>query len=666
LISIVKRALIWYSLCVKGKKHHNHKKKTPSSRTETGIININTRGVGFFASPSFDEDVEIRENLLKTALNGDEVEVKILPKMANARQQGEVIKVLKRAKEKFVGTIKKDKGACFFIPDDRRVYRDFVIEKEGEVENGIKVLAKLTRWDHPRENPQAKIIEVLGMPGVHEVEMKSIILDKGFDTSFPPDVEKEANRIAAEMKSLSKDKIASRRDLRGLATFTIDPVDAKDFDDAVSLRELEEGLYEVGIHIADVSHYVKEGSALDEEAKNRGLSIYLVDRTIPMLPHILSDNLCSLNPDTDKLTFSAIFTIDKDGVVHSRWFGKTIINSKKRFSYEEAQDVIDNGGKFYQELRTLNGIAITLREKRFKEGAIDFETQEVRVEIDDTGKPLKIYVKERLSTHKLIEDFMLLANREVAEFMFEAQKKQGYKVGSVIYRIHDVPDKDKIKNLSLFVRALGHMLPVKDGKISGKDLNALLQKIDGKAEESLIKTAAVRAMAKAIYSTKNIGHYGLAFHYYTHFTSPIRRYPDLIVHHVLGKYLQNKNIPLNEYAKYEKIAEYVSEREKEAADAERESVKYKQVEYMQEHIGKIFKGIISGVSEWGIYIAEKNTKAEGLIKVRDMADDYYELNEKTYSLIGKKTGQKYSLGDEVTFHITGANLERRTLDYELV
>ncbi|MCK5059801.1 MAG: ribonuclease R [Candidatus Pacebacteria bacterium] len=652
------------------KRYHKHKNKTPFQGTEKGILSINTRGVGYFASSSFEEDIEIRENFLKTALNGDEVEVKILPKMPKARQQGEVVQVLKRAKEKFVGIIKKEKGACFFIPDDRRVYRDFVIEKQdspnGGVKDGVKVLVKLTHWDNSRENPQAKIIEVLGMPGVHNVEMESIVLDKGFDTSFPREVEKEAERIAREMKTQNEAENTSRKDLRNLTIFTIDPADAKDFDDAVSVRELDGELYEIGVHIADVSHYVVEETALNEEAKNRGLSVYLVDRTIPMLPHILSDDLCSLNPNTDKLAFSVLFTMDKNGIVHSQWFGRTIINSKKRFSYEEAQDVIDNGGKFQHELKILNKISKKLREKRFKVGAIDFETQEVRVEIDNAGHPTKIYVKERLDTHKLIEEFMLLANRAVAEFMFEAQKKQGYKIGSVIYRIHDVPDKDKIKNLAIFVRALGHMLSVKNGKISGQDLNALLQQIDGKAEESLIKTAAVRTMAKAVYSTKNIGHYGLAFQYYTHFTSPIRRYPDLLIHRVLGKYLENKNIPLNEYAKYEKIAAYVSGREKEAADAERESIKYKQVEYMQQHIGKIFKGIISGVSEWGLYISEKDTRAEGMVKVRDMNDDYYELNEKTYSLLGKKTGQKYSLGDEVTFRLTGANLERRTLDYVLV
>ncbi len=355
-----------------------------------------------------------------------------------------------------------------------------------------------------------------------------------------------------------------------------------------------------------------------------------------------------------------------EGVVKDRWFGRTIINSKRRFTYEDAQESINNGGDYADELRTLNTLAKILRNKRFAMGAIDFERKEVKCEIDDKGVVVRIYAKERLDTHKLVEEFMLLGNQAVATFLYQAQKGQGNKVGSVIYRIHDVPDKDRIENLAMFVKAMGYTLPIHNGKVSGKDMNALLQHIDGKVGESLIKTAAVRAMAKAIYSTKNIGHFGLAFQYYTHFTSPIRRYPDLLVHRLLGQYLHDKNIPLNEFAKYEKIAAYASQKEKEASEAERESVKYKQVEFMQKFIGQTFKGIISGVSEWGLYIEESETLSEGMVKLRDMKDDFYTLNEKTYSLVGQKTKKTYSLGDEVTFKVMGGDAERKTLDYVLV
>ena len=639
-----------------------------ASRREIGKISLNSRGVGFFSSPNSPDDIEIKQENLKTALNRDEVEVLIHPRIGTYRQAGEVVNIIARAKTRFVGVIKQENGFTYLICDDKRVYRDFMIEgvKEGEPIKGMKALVEMTTWNHPHENPRAKILKIIGTPGVHDVEIQSIVLGKGFDTDFAKAVEDEAVRVAKEFSPPSTQEIALRRDFRNKVVFTIDPVDAKDFDDALSLEKKPDGNYEIGVHIADVSHYVQEGGVLDAEAKNRGLSVYLVDRTIPMLPHTLSDDLCSLNPSTDKLTFSAVVIMTPEGVVKDRWFGRTIINSKRRFTYEDAQESINNGGDYADELRTLNTLAKILRNKRFAMGAIDFERKEVKCEIDDKGVVVRIYAKERLDTHKLVEEFMLLGNQAVATFLYQAQKGQGNKVGSVIYRIHDVPDKDRIENLAMFVKAMGYTLPIHNGKVSGKDMNALLQHIDGKVGESLIKTAAVRAMAKAIYSTKNIGHFGLAFQYYTHFTSPIRRYPDLLVHRLLGQYLHDKNIPLNEFAKYEKIAAYASQKEKEASEAERESVKYKQVEFMQKFIGQTFKGIISGVSEWGLYIEESETLSEGMVKLRDMKDDFYTLNEKTYSLVGQKTKKTYSLGDEVTFKVMGGDAERKTLDYVLV
>ncbi|MDP2704817.1 MAG: ribonuclease R [Patescibacteria group bacterium] len=646
------------------------KHKSGKSETEArivGQISINSKGVGFVSFPGLSEDVEIPESSLKTALNKDTVEVLLHPAFAKKRRSGEVIKIVARAKTRFVGIVKKQNDLWILVPDDRRVYRDIIIsEKDSPLTEGVKVVVEMTEWRHHKENPQGKVVAVLGAPGEHNVEMESIVLEKGFDLRFPKEVEEAAEQVKKDTYPIRPEELAKRRDIREITTFTIDPADAKDFDDALSFRTIGDNLYEIGVHIADVSHYVTEGSAIDKEAKKRGTSIYLVDRTVPMLPPVLSNDLCSLNPNEDKCSFSAIFEMTGEGKVQKRWFGKTVMNSDKRFDYEEAQGIIEKGGIFENELRTLNAIAKKLTEKRFREGSIDFETVEVKFKLDENGVPLSVYKKPRLDTNRLIEEFMLLANREVAEFMYRAQKSQGNKIGSFIFRIHDVPDKERIESLAVFARALGYVLPIKNGKVTSKDMNALLKKIEGKTEESLISTAAVRSMAKAVYSTKNIGHFGLAFNYYTHFTSPIRRYPDLIVHRLLEQYLQNKAIPLNEYAKYEKIAEEASAREKSAAEAERDSVKYKQVEYMTKFVGKDFKGIISGVTEWGIYIEEMETRSEGMAKLRDMNDDFYTLDEKTYSLVGRRTGKRFSLGEEVSFRVAGTDLEKKTIDYRLL
>jgi ribonuclease R len=551
------------------------------------------------------------------------------------------------------------------VPDDKRMYHDvFVSSEEADIaKDGDKVLVEITKWAEAGRSPQGRVISVIGRAGEHNAEMKGIVLESGFDIDFPADVEEEA--LAWKEKFEKEDRlVGGRRDLSSTTTFTIDPADAKDFDDALSLKRLPDGQFEIGIHIADVSHFVREKTALDREAKKRGTSIYLVDRTIPMLPEILSNDLCSLNPNEPKYAFSAVFVMNKEGEVRERWFGKTLIKSDKRFTYEDAQEILDTGeGLYHEELKILNEIAKKLREEKFKKGAIDFETEEVRFELDEVGKPIKVYKKERKDTHKLVEDFMLLANREVATYMNAAYGNNGPKA-AFVYRIHDAPDREKIINLATFVKALGFELQNKDGETTAVDIAKMLRSVDGSPAEALIKTAAVRAMSKAVYSTANIGHFGLAFEYYTHFTSPIRRYPDLLVHRLLYRYLTHGQIERDEILKYQLLSDEASQRELGAAEAERASIKYKQVEYMQDHVGEEFDAIISGVSDWGIYVEEVNTKAEGMIKLRDMTDDFYELNEKLYAVVGKSTGNKYSLGDPVRVKLIASDPERKTLDFQ--
>lgn len=634
--------------------------------TFEGKISINSRGVGFVGVQEESEDIEIPEDKINVALHGDTVLISKTFDPLAKRPQGKVEKVIKRAKTEFVGTIKEDNGIKLFIADYRKIHVPFAIDSDSKP--NTKVLVKLVKWDDPKRLPEAKILETIGTKGDHNTEMNSIILDRGFSPVFPENVEEEAKRIKANAKTDFELELKKRKDFRSILTFTIDPNDAKDFDDAISIQKIDSEFYEIGVHIADVSHFVRPKTSLDDEAQKRATSIYLVDRTIPMLPEILSNDLCSLNPMEDKLAYSSVFEINLNGEIRNSWFGRTIINSNKRFTYEEAQESILGKADLYkEELQTLNKIAKKLESERAKKGAISFDQDEVKFELDQYGKPIRVLRKVRFDAHKLVEEFMLLANREVASHINKFHKnKSSLQKPLFLYRIHDVPDYDKIAELSVFVKALGYELPINKGHITGKDLNALFKKLEGEAEEGVVKTAAIRSMAKAIYSTKNIGHFGLAFDYYTHFTSPIRRYPDVLVHRLLTRYLNGESISSHEFAFYENMASKTTEAEIRAADAERESIRMKQVEFMQSKIGLELEGIISGVTEWGMYIEEKETKSEGMVRLRNMKDDYYRLDQRNYCLIGEKTKKKYTLGDKVKFTITAADPEQKTLDLKLL
>ncbi len=643
-----------------------------------GIIKITAKPMGFVVVEGRDEDTIVFEENLNCALNKDEVEVEIIGKDRD-RKKGRITKIIKRNKTQFVGTIEKSGSGVVFKPDDFKFYRSVdIFDFPKEVEAGTKVLVEIN-WTNPNLNPRGKIVSVIGKKGEHETEMQSILLDKGIVYNFPTDVEAEAEKMAKEMSKTPFEMprsqkgvfdISGRKDFRNIMTFTIDPADAKDFDDALSYEDIGENKIRVGVHIADVSHFVRPGTALDREALNRSFSTYLVDRTIPMLPEVLSNGLCSLMPNVDRLAFSTVFDIKKDtGEILDRWFGKTIINSDKRFSYEEAQEILDGGptsdiGRaLCPTLGDLNRIAKIYREENKKNGAIEFETDEIKFELDEKGKPIRIYKKARLDTMKMIEEWMLLANREVAKYISD---KIGKKGGAGIFRIHNLPKMERIEELAIFVRALGHDLPIKNGTVSAKDINLLLKQIKGHASESLIKTAAIRSMAKAIYSTKNIGHFGLAFKYYTHFTSPIRRYPDLMIHRILERYLNNEPIPKNEFIRFEKIANDASEKEVIIAEAERESIKYKQVEFMQDKVGQEFEVVISGVTEWGMYVENPETKIEGLVRIKDLGDDFYKLDQKNYCIVGERNKKKFSLGDSLRVSLLSADLTRKTLDFKLV
>ena len=597
------------------------------------------------------------------AMNGDKVKVQILAKRKGRTPEAQVIEILERSKDTFVGVLEISKYHAFLLVDSKTLANDIFIprDKLKNAQNGQKVVVKILEWPERAKNPVGEVIDVLGEPGDNQTEMHAILAEFGLPYRYPQNVEKAAAKIPTEIPS---EEIKKREDFRQITTFTIDPKDAKDFDDALSIRKLRDGLWEIGIHIADVTHYVKPGNIIDKEAASRATSVYLVDRTIPMLPESLSNNLCSLRPNEDKLCFSIIFEMNDAAEIKNYRIVRTVINSDRGFSYEEAQQIIETGeGELKEEILTLDKLAKVLREKRFKNGAIDFERFEVKFDIDENGKPLRVYFKEAKDSNKLIEEFMLLANKQVAESI--GKVPQGKKAKTFVYRIHDVPNPEKLANFSEFIRRFGYKLKDKgtDLEIS-QGINKLLDQVEGTKEQNLIETIAIRAMAKATYSTENIGHYGLAFKYYTHFTSPIRRYPDMMVHRLLERYLSGGR-SVNEQ-QVEEECKHSSNMEMLAANAERASIKYKQVEFMADKVGMIFDGVISGVTQWGLYVELNENGCEGMVPIRDLVDDFYEYDEKTYSLIGKRNKQRYRLGDEVRIKVIKANLERKQLDFALV
>ena len=628
-----------------------------------GTFQRKSNGKNSFIPEGGGDPIFVAERNSAHAMNNDKVRISFYAKRRGREAEGEVIEILERANDTFVGTLEVGSSYAFLVTENRTLANDIFIPKEKLKggKTGDKAIVKVVEWPDKAKNPIGQVIDILGKAGDNTTEMHAILAEFGLPYVYPSSVEKAADRIPAE---ISVEEIAKREDFRNVTTFTIDPKDAKDFDDALSIRKIKDGLWEVGVHIADVTHYVTEGSIIDKEAEKRATSVYLVDRTIPMLPERLCNFICSLRPDEEKLAYSVIFEINEKGDVKDARVVHTVIKSDRRFTYEEAQQVIETKeGDFKEEILMLDTIAKALRQKRFVSGAINFDRYEVKFEIDEKGKPISVYFKESKDANKLVEEFMLLANRTVAEKIGKAPKGKKPKV--LPYRIHDLPDPEKLDNLAQFIARFGYRLRTSGTKTDvSKSINHLLDDIQGKKEENLIETVSIRAMQKARYSTHNIGHYGLAFDYYTHFTSPIRRFPDMMVHRLVTRYMDGGR-SVSE-TKYEDLCDHSSNMEQIAANAERASIKYKQVEFMSERLGQTYDGVISGVTEWGLYVELNENKCEGMIPIRDLDDDYYEFDEKNYCLRGRRKNRIYSLGDAITVKVARANLEKKQLDFALV
>jgi len=626
----------------------------------TGQVDYVNPRFAYIVSEELEEDVKVKSENLKHAFDDDLVKVQIFKSRRGDRIEGKVVEIVNRHRTEFVGRVESSGNYAFVIPDFKKMHADIFVSSDNlkGAKPDDKVVVEIIQWPTRTRNPEGKVTQVLGKSGENEAEIHSIMAEFGLPFKFPDNVMRQANKIE---DGVTKEEVLARRDFRDILTFTIDPLDAKDFDDALSLRKLKNGNYEVGIHIADVTHYVRPNTLLEKEAHERATSVYLVDRTIPMLPEKISNELCSLRPMEDKLTFSAVFELDENAHIKREWFGKTVIHSNRRFTYEEAQERIEKkSGDFFAELTTLNELALKLRVERFMRGAINFETTEVRFDLDDDGKPVSLRVKERKDAHKLVEEFMLLANKRVAEFVYKMKK--GKQKNTFVYRTHDYPDPEKLSAFSVFAKKFGHELHVDEAAIS-KSLNNLIEDIEGKPEQNVLQTLAIRSMAKAKYTTEAKGHFGLAFRHYTHFTSPIRRYPDMMVHRMLLHYLSKGN-SLNETA-YEKKCQHSSDMEKVAADAERASIKYKQVEFMESMIGEEFDGIVSGVTEWGIFVEITQTKCEGMVRLSELDDDYYVFEPDMFRVIGQNNKKTITLGDDISVKVLKTDINRRTIDLEM-